>query len=353
MSITAIPGSPLYEEMVRRSMVNAQSGQPAVQNSDVAGYNPIMAPNYADWSKMAAMTAANYGIVDKMLQVNPAMSQAYSGQAYGGGSSAGAGVGGASGYGGIDPALLAAMNADYDRSRLGMMGAERAYEKRLRGDFNERFGGAETGLLGRAEQTSRDQMSGQLAGLEQQRNLALAQARERAEERALRAREAEQARKDRQLAAANQAYSQSSYGSGAGGYGSEGQYGQADYLSGGGVGATFTGGRDPGSVIPGSRVGGGGGGGGGGSSGGSKSSAPPPGAPGYVGPDEPMPPPMQPGDDASFQAPKPSGMQAGAGGLFPTNYGGTPKIGAGYDPRVTWKAPASAGGMTSIGSSYR
>ena len=78
--------------------------------------------------------------------------------------------------------MLDAINASYDRSRLSHMGTQRAMEKRLRGDFNERFGGAETGFLGRAEERSRGQLGETLALNEDQRNMALAGARERAEE---------------------------------------------------------------------------------------------------------------------------------------------------------------------------
>src|SRR3990167_3433033 len=268
MAIVALPGSPMYEEMVRRQMLNQASAQPAVNTGGIGTTNPLTNPNYANFLSLQQNTGTNYGIVDRQLQNNQAVASMYSGQSQAAGySPGGGGAGGASGYGGIDPGMLDSINASYDRSRLSHMGTQRAMEKRLRGDFNERFGGAETGFLGRAEDRSRGQLGETLALNEDQRNMALAGARERAEERALRAKEAEQARIDRQRAGNAAAYSQGAsynsrdqYGEG----GSPGQYGKADWnaSSGGMFGAQFAG--------P-ARIPGGGGGGG--------SSAPPPGAP--------------------------------------------------------------------------
>ncbi len=279
MGIYAIPGSLAYEEMVRRQMLNQASARPAPNTGAPATTNPLTNPNFANWKDLVQGTGTNYGVVEGMLQRNPQVAQTYGYTPEGFAAATGAGFGaagggGAGGYGGIDPSLLAAIQADFDRSRLSAMGNQRAYEKRLRGDFNERFGGAETGLLHLAQRESRDALDESLATNELNRNRELALARERAEERALRAREAEQARRDRQIALNTAAYAgggyspQSSRG--------EGQYTGADWAAAGGGGGGIFGAQ----FVAGTRIGGGGGGGGaggGGGSGGSK--APPPGAP--------------------------------------------------------------------------
>lgn len=272
MPITAIPGTPLYEEMARRQMVNAQSGQPAVQNSNY-GTSPITEPNYQNFRKLEQGTGTNYGFIDDMLARDPAMAKAYDPSRS---SSSSASSSSASSPGAYDPsALMKSIHSSYDQSRLAHLGTGKAYEKRNADLMANRMGGANTGITNLLNAQSRKETDALLAGNERDRAMAIAQAQRDAEE--MRMRHQETLSRDRLTAAAQTAAQRAA---------NTAAYNQPSQRLPGGsssgastqsssVGATFSGGRDPGSRIPGSRPGGGGGGGGGGG----MPPTPPPGTP--------------------------------------------------------------------------
>ena len=264
MPIFAIPGSPMYEEMARRQMLNqsGQAGAIAPQNSNY-GTSPITEPNYKNFRSLEQNTGTNYGYIDNMLQSNPSLApagydpnKAGAGAWSGAASSSSRSSGPAGGY---DPsALMAAIHSSYDQSRLANRGTGRAYEKRNASNMANRMDGASTGLTHLANRETRTGTDAMLAQNERDRAMAIAQAQKDAAELAMRSQEIQS--RDRLTASSRPgggAYTTpSSWQQGSqqlGGGKSPGQYTSADAWN-TGVGAQFSGGRDPGSRIPGSAA---------------------------------------------------------------------------------------------------
>lgn len=239
MPIIPLAGSPMWEEALRRKMLNQAGPTPAPQGSTAAGQGPITNPTYQAFRELEQNTGTNYGFIDRMMQQNPQVANMFAGKGASGysassstsapGYSAGGGPGGS-----LSDALLAAINASFDRSRLAHLGTGRAYEKRNQENINERMDGAQTGLLNSANKDSRKAIEAMLGQNEEQRGAAIAGAQERAEDRAMRHQDIQSRDRMTNSAAYSQGASYSSKngrGGAGGGGGGDGDYDQPGYSS--------------------------------------------------------------------------------------------------------------------------